>query len=221
MKLNDIRGQDSEGVAEKGIMPAVPPHSLLKTWIARVEVLMKKPVFSWGCRGLVMSLFPAALILGGCAAESAGVAAYKRGEYSTALKELRDDRTPEGDFALGLMYYKGEGVKRDHKEAASLFREAAEQGHAGAQYNMGLMRLNGRGIGKDLRKAARWFYLSAEQEYARAQYNLGLMYARGDGVERDHRKAVRWLARSARQGNGQALEKLKVLLADGHGKRTQ
>jgi len=178
-------------------------------------VLMKRNGFSVVCRIVVMSLVPAALIFGGCASDSAGVAAYKRGEFTAALKEFRADRTPEGDFALGLMYYKGEGVQRDHKEAAYYFRRSAEQGHAAAQYNMGLLRLSGGGIRKDHREAARWFYLSAEQDYSRAQYNLGLMYARGDGVARDRRKAVRWLAKSARQGNGEALEKLKVLLADG------
>ncbi|MDD2335781.1 MAG: tetratricopeptide repeat protein [Geobacteraceae bacterium] len=170
-------------------------------------------------RCLAGSIFSATLILGGCASHSSGVAAYKRGEYSKALKECRANRTPEGDFALGLMYYKGEGVKRDPKEAATYFRRSAEQGHAGAQYNIGLMRLNGRWVQKDLKKSAYWFHLSAEQENARAQYNLGLMYARGDGVEKDRRKAVGWLARSAHQGNGQALAKLKVLLADGSWKK--
>jgi hypothetical protein len=167
-----------------------------------------------------LAFFPVAALLGGCASDSSGVAAYKKGDYTTALNECRADRTPEGDFALGLMYYKGEGVKCDRFAAVYYFRRSAEQGHAGAQYNLGLMRLHGTGVSKDLRKAARWFYLSAEQKNARAQYNLGLMYARGDGVRRDRSKAVRWLARSAQQGNGQALEKLKVLLADGSWKKT-
>jgi hypothetical protein len=180
---------------------------------------MKKYVLSIGYRGLVLSLFSAVVILGGCVSDSSGLAAYKRGEYSTALMKFRADRTPEGNFALGLMHYKGEGVTRDHEEAATFFMLSAEQGHAGAQYNMGLMHLFGHGVKKDLRKAARWFYLSAEQEYARAQYNLGLMYAKGDGVARDRRMAVRWLARSARQGNEQALAKLKVLLASGSWKK--
>jgi len=180
---------------------------------------MNKTIVSMICRAFTFAYLPTALILGGCASDSSGVAAYKKGEYSTALTELRVNRSPEGDFALGLMYYKGAGVKRDSKEAVACFRRSAVQGHAGAQYNMGLMRLYGKGVKKDLCKAAQWFYLSAEQENTRAQYNLGLMYARGDGVAKDRRKAVRWLARSAKQGNGQALAKLKVLLADGSWKK--
>jgi uncharacterized protein len=176
---------------------------------------MKKRIAS----GLFFFVIPAALMIVGCASDSSGVAAYKKGEYSTALKKLRAERTPEGNFALGLMYYKGKGVERDPKEAACYFRRSAEQGHAGAQYNLGLMRLDGRWIKKDLSKAAHWFYLSAEQENAYAQYNLGLMYARGDGVAKDRRMAVRWLARSAQQGNEEALAKLKVLLADGSWKK--
>jgi uncharacterized protein len=196
-------------------MPAI---SICKG-IVTVGVLMRIVYIPTLCRGLAMSFLLAPLCLGGCVSDSSGVAAYKRGEYSTALKEFDANQSPEGDFALGLMFYKGKGVKCDYKEAASYFRRSAEQGHAGAQYNMGLMRLNGRGIRKDLRKAANWFYLSAEQDNARAQYNLGLMYARGDGVKKDRRMAARWLAISARQGNGQALEKLKVLLAGGSWKK--
>lgn len=180
---------------------------------------MNKAMISMICRGFALAFLPTALILGGCASDSSGVAAYKRGEYPTALKQCRADQTPEGDFALGLMYYKGAGVKRDPKEAVAYFRRSAVQGHAGAQYNMGLMRLSGKGVKKNLCKAAHWFHLSAEQENARAQYNLGLMYARGDGVAKDRHKAVRWLARSAKQGNGQAYAKLKVLLADGSWKK--
>ena len=98
---------------------------------------MKKPYYLMAYRALAMSFIPAVLILGGCVSDNSGMAAYKRGEYSTALKEFREDQTPEGDFALGLMFYKGEGVKRDYKEAASFFRQSAEQGHAGRAVQYG------------------------------------------------------------------------------------
>ncbi|GHT32760.1 hypothetical protein AGMMS49592_0010 [Endomicrobiia bacterium] len=39
----------------------------------------------------------------------------------------------EAQYNLGVMYYKGEGVKQDYKEAIKWFKKAAEQGHSGAK----------------------------------------------------------------------------------------
>ena len=43
----------------------------------------------------------------------------------------------ESEVELGLRYDKGEGVVKDHVEAAKWYRKAAEQNHAEAQYNLG------------------------------------------------------------------------------------
>lgn len=151
-------------------------------------------------------------MLYGCAGKDEGLAAYKRGDFAAALREYRAEDGPSADFAMGVMYYKGEGVKRDPAMAAMFFRRAAERGHAGAQYNLALMYNRGVAVPKDSREAARLYTLAAEQGYDKAQYNLGLMYARGDGVERDQRKALWWLAKSARQGNKRALKELKAMV---------
>jgi TPR repeat protein len=154
-----------------------------------------------------------ALPFGGCATESAGLAAYRRGDYGAAMNEFQRNKTPGSDFALGVMYCKGEGGEQDTAKGASHFRRAADGGHAEALYNLGLLYLKGSGVPRDLREAARCFRLSAAKGFAKAQYNLGLMYARGDGVERDRRKALHWLAHSARQGNPKAMKQIRVLLA--------
>lgn len=163
--------------------------------------------------GLIIPAVLTLLLLGGCATESTGLAAYKRGEYGTALNVFRRDGTPEADFALGVMYCKGEGVRRNPATAATYFRRAADDGHAAARYNLGLLYLKGNGVHRNLGEAARWFRLSADQGYAKAQYNLGVMYARGEGVTRDRRMALHWLAQSARQGNPKALKRVRILLA--------
>ena len=92
---------------------------------------------------------------------------------------------------LGFMYYNGEGVPQDDQEAARLYRLAAEQGIALAQYNLGVMYSNGEGVSQDDQEAVRWYRLAAEQGYASAQYNLGFMYAAGKGVPQDYQEAVR------------------------------
>jgi len=163
---------------------------------------------------LIVTVFLASALLVGCSGRSAGFAAYKSGDYPTALREFRAEGGPDGDFAIGLMYYKGEGVKRDMREAASFFHRAADQGHAGAQNNLGLMHVQGSGVPMDYKEAVRWYRMAADQGYDKAQYNLGLLYARGDGVERNRREALHWLALSARQGNSCAMKQLKLMIEE-------
>ena len=44
------------------------------------------------------------------------------------------------------MYYKGEGVTQDYKEAVKWYQLSAEQGHPEAQYKLGVMHENGKGV---------------------------------------------------------------------------
>jgi len=79
----------------------------------------------------------------------------------------------EGDmdaqYNLGIVYYNGEGVPRDHAEALSWFLKAAEQGDADAQFNVGLMYGRGEGIKRDQRLSMEWFQKAAEQGHSEAQ----------------------------------------------------
>lgn len=50
-------------------------------------------------------------------------------------------------------YEKGDGVRRDMKEAALLYLLAAEQGQANAQTNLGWAYTRGEGVPKDKKEA--------------------------------------------------------------------
>ena len=50
---------------------------------------------------------------------------------------------------LGLKYDLGQGVTRSDQETMQRYRLAAEQGHAGAQFNLGLMYSMGQGVAQD------------------------------------------------------------------------
>ncbi len=93
-----------------------------------------------------------------------GNAAYQRGEYATALTELRP-LAAEGDaraqFSLGLMYVFGQGVAEDFAEATKWFGRAADQGHASAQFNLGVMYAYGRGVPQEYVLAHMWFNLGS------------------------------------------------------------
>ena len=96
----------------------------------------------------------------------AGVDAYERGDYETALKEWRplaNQGLAVAQNNLGWMYDQGEGVAQDYQEAVRWFRLAAEQGYALAQSNLGAMYANGLGVRQNYVQAYMWATLASSQ----------------------------------------------------------
>ena len=105
-----------------------------------------------------------------------GLAAYKSGDYATALREFRPlakQGLASAQSSLGWMYYGGQGVTQNDKTALKWYRLAAEQGDAPAQYSLGVMYENGLGVPQDDKTALKWFTLSAKgkNEYAQSEVN--------------------------------------------------
>ena len=122
-------------------------------------------------------------------------AAYQRGDYEAALRELRplaNQGNANTQNNLGNMYAEGHGVPQDHAEAVRWYRKAANQGYAEAQHNLGVMYDKGEGVPQDYVEAVRWFRKAANQGDASAQTNLGIMYFRGEVVLRDLTQAYMW-----------------------------
>ncbi|MED5579517.1 MAG: tetratricopeptide repeat protein [Nitrospinota bacterium] len=143
-----------------------------------------------------------------------GLAAARRGDFATALREYRPLAERGNKFAqfnLGVMYFKGDGVLKDDKEAVKWYRKAANQGFAKAQYMMGQMYRRGEGVLKDIKEAAKWYRKAANQGYARAQNNLGYMYETGYGVLKDNKEAFKWYTKAANQGYARAQYNLRKL----------
>ena len=125
-----------------------------------------------------------------------GLAAYKAGDYATALKEfkpLAEQGHARAQASLGGMYAMGLGVPQDTKAAMKLYILVAEQGHARAQSSLGVIYAVGLGVPKDYKAAVKWFRLAAEQGDATAQFNLGSMYIKGQSVPQDNIIAYMWL----------------------------
>lgn len=140
---------------------------------------------------------------------SAGLAAYREGDYATALENWRplaEQGNAFAQYSLGVMYDTGRGVPQDYTEAARWFRLAAEQGHASAQFNFGLMYRNGDGVPQDDAEAVRWYRLAAEQGDASAQFNLGIMYSNGDGVPQNYILVHMWFNLAGANGEEAAPE---------------
>ena len=102
-----------------------------------------------------------------------GPAAYKRGDYETALREFRllaEQGDAAAQYNLGLMYINGWGVPQDHAEAVKWFRKAANQGFAIAQTYLGFMYFKGEGVPQDYAEAVRWYRRAAELYRAQGKY---------------------------------------------------
>ncbi len=109
-------------------------------------------------------------------------------------------------FLLGLGLILGKSVSNP-TWGAQLIREAAEQGHSGAQTRLGLLYLEKTGAERDLTQAIRWLQVAA-QDNAMAQYHLGCCYEDGTGVDKDPAEAAAWYRKAAAQGYDPALVRL-------------
>ena len=108
-----------------------------------------------------------------------GVAAYHRGDYATAIRELRplaERGLAEAQLKLGIMYNKGQGVPQDYAEAVGWWRKAAEQENAKAQYNLGLTYDNGQGVPQDYVQAHMWYNLAASKHPPGEYRDLAVKY---------------------------------------------
>ena len=99
-----------------------------------------------------------------------GVAAYKRGNFTVALKELAPlagSGNVEAQLLLGGMYSGGVGgIPQDYAKATSWYRKAAEQGNAPAQTSLGVMYEKGIGVMQDDKEAISLYHKAAEQLFA-------------------------------------------------------
>lgn len=143
--------------------------------------------------------FSALLAISGSAANAQdfdkGMAAYKAGDYKTALKEflpLAEGGDAVAQITVGRMYRNGEGVVQNYIEAVKWYQLAADQGNALAQFDLGWMYRNGRGVVEDDAEAVKWFRLASDQGMLEAQVNMGWMYAQGIGVVQNNVMAHMW-----------------------------
>ncbi len=66
-------------------------------------------------------------------------------------------------YELGVLYFDGEGVTKDYKQALKWFTRSAERGNSSAQYELGLMHKGGYGTPVDPIEALKWFTKAAAQ----------------------------------------------------------
>ncbi len=126
----------------------------------------------------------------------AGVDAWARGDWATAVREWRPPAVagdPDAQFNLGQAYKLGRGVPLDLAEAEGWYARAAQQGHPQAEDNYGLILFQN----SKRAEAVRWLEKSAARGEARAQFVLGTMLFNGDAVPKDWRRAYALMTRAS------------------------
>lgn len=131
---------------------------------------------------------------------------------------------PIGMFNLGILYIKGQGVKKNSELALQLFSKAfigivkrALNHDALAQKYFGMMYQNDIEVKKNGKKAIKWYQLAAIQGHAEAQKNLGTIYIKGNLVKKDYNQALKWLKSAAINNDPMAQSNLGLMYLNGYG----
>ncbi|MFD1328173.1 tetratricopeptide repeat protein [Mycoplana ramosa] len=129
--------------------------------------------------------------------------AYQRGFYLTAM-DLALPRAQGGDAAaqtlVAELFDQGLGVKRDRKEAAFWYKQAAEGGDPAGMFKYALLLIEGRIVPRDRKKADELMKKSAEAGNPSAQFNYAQMLVADSPGEKGLRAAMPYYEKSAEQG---------------------
>lgn len=113
---------------------------------------------------------------------TAGMNAYEGRRYEEAygwLIQGNDD--PRCAYALGTLYYNGQGVARDFKQSTEYYARAAEAGILPAQVSAGFAYANAMGVPEDFEKAVHYLKMAVAQGEPAAKVTLAEIYAKGYG----------------------------------------
>ncbi len=135
------------------------------------------------------------------------IAAYKSGDFNTALKLFKlfaQTGFDAAQYNLAIMYANGKGTDIDMAASLYWMEQAANQGNADAQLITGFWYEEGHGTAPDEEKALYWYERAAEQGNADAQYHCGLVCLKRDRPQRTERKAMEWFEKAAKSGHSKA-----------------
>lgn len=114
-----------------------------------------------------------------------------------------------GQYEVGIMYLKGQGVEQDRVQAAHWLKAASASGHQEAASR--LRRMN------EQQEKFNKLKIKASSGDADAQYDIATMYLQGQGTERDTAEARQWLSRLAGRKHEKAITRLGILSYKGEG----
>ena len=121
----------------------------------------------------------------------------KRNEEATKIfNELAEQGNADAQYAYGLCFNEGVGVKKDAAKAIKWWEKAAKNGNADAAFNIGVGYFIGVGLKKNKGKAFKWYLKAAENGSSSGQLSVGLCYMKGEGVWANAKKGKEWLLKA-------------------------
>jgi TPR repeat protein len=143
------------------------------------------------------------------------------GESPVAAMEWFSKAADRGDpgamYGLGLIHYKGMGVKKDEAEALRWFRKAADLELPQAMTTVGAFYEQGRQVGQDNAAALNWYNKAAERGDPTAMGRIGDFFASGTAVPQDYVKALGWYRKAATLGDVDAMSSIGQQYEKGQG----
>ncbi|TWB96026.1 Sel1 repeat-containing protein [Bradyrhizobium macuxiense] len=116
------------------------------------------------CASLAVALWAMTASVASADGVARGAAAFHRGDYVRAARELApaaERGNPRALGLLGFMYEHGFGVPQAYAAAADLYYRGAVQGDPFAQAQLGLIYDKGHGVPTDFVLAYKWLNLAA------------------------------------------------------------
>lgn len=133
--------------------------------------------------------------------------------------ELAHNGSVAAQYALGLKYYHGEGVKCNSEEAFKWIKTAAQGGLGEAYYQLGEFYERGIGVKRNFSKALKCYeqatssgYQDAKHYISACYFRIGEAYRSGNGVLENHEKALNYFKKSAALGNDGAMYEIGCIL---------
>ncbi len=128
-----------------------------------------------------------------------GLAAYKAGRYSEALRILEpiNKSHSKAQVLIGDMYLQGKGVARDEAIAFQWMQKAANLGDAQAMSLVAISLEEGAGVARNDAQALEWWRKAAGTGYGTAQTALALRLLASDQRSATHAEGMQWLQKAA------------------------
>ena len=174
-------------------------------------------------KGPPLAAFVALLLAGGLvrAGTQQGIEAYAAKNFQLALEHFvpevgrGDDRAA---YFLAWMYFRGDGVAKDHESALRVWALQAESGFLDAQLTLARLSKDGREIARDLSAARKWYERAAVQGRPSIQFEYGRFLLYGvEGSSTELREGSVWILKAAESGYPAAQKLISSLYGIGRG----
>ena len=93
-------------------------------------------------------------------------------DYIAELRSKAEQGDADAQFNLGFMYFLGEAIPLDYKEAFRWYRASAVQGNSSAQGSLGAMYRAGLGLPQDYILAHMWYNLAVANSELDQERNI-------------------------------------------------